>query len=176
MKSSLKDTSRYLSLLLRHKPENENLVLDKQGYTDVEELCDKLDISFEELEEIVRTNDKKRFAFNSDQTKIRASQGHSIDVDLEMIAITPPEKLYHGTKRANVTSIFKTGLNKGSRNHVHLTDNLDTAQKVGDRRKGETIILIIDAWHMRADGFKFYQSENNVWLTENVPAKYIILK
>lgn len=165
--------SKYISLLLRHKPENANLTLDDEGWCDVSQLCTNIDITFEELEEIVDTNNKKRFAFNADKTKIRASQGHSLEVDLKMPAIQPPRILYHGAKLKDMPSIHKTGLQKMNRQHVHLTDDIDTAKNVANRRPGESVILKINSGLMYFNGDKFFKSENGVWLTDNVPIKYI---
>jgi putative RNA 2'-phosphotransferase len=171
----LKDKSRFLSLVLRHKPEAANIELDSEGYVGVSELCQSLKISFQDLEKIVVSNDKQRFAFNSDKTKIRASQGHSVkEVQLTLEKVDPPAELYHGTKEAFLASIAENGLLKGSRHHVHLSDNKETAKNVADRRKGVSVILKIDAMFMRADGIKFYKSENGVYLTDIVLPKYII--
>jgi putative RNA 2'-phosphotransferase len=171
------NTSKFLSLVLRHAPETIKLQLDKNGWADVDELiaqCNQFGkkLDFDLLEEVVETNDKKRFAFNEDLTKIRASQGHSIDVDLGLNPTQPIGFLYHGTVKEFIDSIKKDGLQKMSRQHLHLSKDLETAIKVGSRR-GKPIILTIDAPKMAADGFLFYLSENNVWLTENVPAEYI---
>lgn len=166
--------SKYLSLLLRHKPEIANLILDKEGWCDVKELLSNIDISFEELELIVNENDKKRFAFNSDKTKIRASQGHSITkIDLNLKPITPPSILYHGTKIEFIKNILKEGLKSMNRNHVHLSADIETAIKVASRRKGENIILEINSAWMRAENYRFYLSDNGVWLTSKVPSKFI---
>jgi putative RNA 2'-phosphotransferase len=124
------------------------------------------------LIEIVETNDKKRFSFNDDYTKIRANQGHSIDIDLNLIEDVPPTILYHGTVIKFIDSINKNGLIKGDRHHVHLSADIDTAISVGSRR-GKAIVLEIDSFMMYNDGFKFYLSDNGVWLTDHVPAIYI---
>lgn len=178
--------SRLLSLVLRHKPETIGITLDNNGWVDVDVLIEKLQkkeegFSFEDLLEIVETNDKKRFAFNEDESKIRASQGHSISsVDLELKPITPPFKLYHGTDEQFVESIFKSGLKKMNRQHVHMYDEskLEIAAKSGGRRKNckKTIIIEIEAKQMHNEGFKFYKSENDVYLTDSVPLKYIKIK
>lgn len=170
--------SRTLSYILRHHPESIDVKLDKNGWVGVTELLsksrenNKFDITFEELETIVIENDKQRFKFNDDKTNIRASQGHSTKVDLELKSKIPPTKLYHGTVEKALAGIKKTGLNSMSRHHLHLSDKIETATNVGARR-GIPIILEIDSKAMVADGFKFYQSDNGVWLINQVPTKYI---
>jgi putative RNA 2'-phosphotransferase len=163
-----------ITYLLRHNPED--LVMDKNGYVDVISLLSKVNITQQELDYIVDTNDKKRLAYNEDKTKIRASQGHSIKVDVELKATRPPKILYHGTSSESWNKIEKSGgLDKMNRLHVHLTDNKETAYNVGKRysKYKNPIILEIDSAAMNTDGFTFYKSENNVWLTDNVPLKYI---
>jgi putative RNA 2'-phosphotransferase len=173
-----KKGSKFLSLVLRHKPEIINLNLDENGWTDVDELLTKSKrdshqgLTFEELEEIVKTNDKKRFIFNDDKTRIRANQGHSIDIDLALKPQQPPEFLYHGTAERNMDSILEKGIEKRNRQHVHLSQDKDTATKVG-MRHGKPLILVIKTKEMFDDGLEFYLSENNVWLTNFVDAKYI---
>lgn len=174
---TIKDTSKFLSLVLRHSPEKINLQLDENGWALVNELiiqCNKFHkaINHELLNYVVKTNDKKRFAFNEDKSKIRASQGHSISIDLDIEQVQPPEFLYHGTVDKFVEVIKKEGLKKMSRQHVHLSQDKETAIKVGSRR-GKPIILIVKAKKMYQDGFLFYLSENNVWLTNEVPTNYI---
>jgi putative RNA 2'-phosphotransferase len=177
MNKHLKSTSKFISLVLRHKPEEIGLQLDENGWADVHELLDKMKatspgISFGVLKEIVETNDKKRFAFNEDETKIRANQGHSIDVDLELEPVTPPDVLYHGTAEKNVAAIMQTGLHKMRRLHLHLSDNIATALNVGQRH-GKPILLVVDARRMHNDGLLFYLSENKVWLTEDIDPQYL---
>ncbi len=172
-----KSISKFLSLILRHAPETINLTLDENGWAIVSELLEKFNIqnkgiSFDELRHIVENNDKKRFAFNEDLTKIRASQGHSITIDLNIEAVEPPSVLFHGTVAKFIDAIKEEGLQKMSRQHVHLSKDLETAIKVASRR-GKPIVLTIDAKKMAADGFLFFLSENNVWLTDEVPARYI---
>ena len=177
MSKELKDIGRYMSLLLRHKPEKENLTIDSQGYVLVDDLIEKLEITFSDLKWIIDNNNKKRFVFNSDETMIRAAQGHSISVDLKMKRILPPDMLFHGTSLYNNGLISKGGLKKMSRNHVHLTDNVDTAKNVGMRYakyQNKLWIITIDAKQMNADGFEFFKSENGVYLTEEVPSKYFL--
>jgi putative RNA 2'-phosphotransferase len=173
-----KDTSKFLSLVLRHAPEKIQLQLDENGWANVNELisqCNKFHkkLNLELLEHVVDTNDKKRFAFNDDKTKIRASQGHSISVDLNIKAVTPPDFLYHGTVDKFLEIIKKEGLKKMSRQHVHLSKDKETAIKVASRR-GKPIILVVNTRQMQEDGFLFYLSENKVWLTNEVLSKYII--
>ncbi len=177
MENNLKTTSKFLSLVLRHKPEEIGLLLDGNGWVNVDELIEKINdkgktLDKHLLETIVDTNDKKRFAFNEDKTKIRASQGHSVEIDLNLQPIQPPAVLYHGTATRFVESIMKNGLQKQQRQHVHLSEKLETATAVGARH-GKPTILIVDANQMQEDGFIFYKSENNVWLTDNVAVKYI---
>lgn len=176
----MKNNSKFLSLILRHKPEIIKIKLDKKGYVEVDELLEKCSlkgylIAKEELEEIVKNCDKQRFAFNEDKSKIRANQGHSIKVDLELKTSIPPTILYHGTVEKFIKPILKLGLNSMARNFVHLSESIETATNVGSRR-GIPIILIIDSKSMLKDAFKFYKSENNVWLINQVPPKYIKIK
>lgn len=173
-----KKISKFLSLILRHQPEYIDLSLTKKGWADVEELIEKSMIkniyfSKQELQEIVDTNDKKRFAFNEDLSQIRANQGHSVKtIDLELQAIKPPKILYHGTVEKFIDSIKNQGLQKSSRQHVHLSNEIETANKVGSRR-GKPIILRVLSQEMYEEGFSFFQSENGVWLTDHVPNKFI---
>ena len=173
-----KKTSKFLSYVLRHHPELIDLNLDENGWANVEELItksknDSQGFTFEELDEIVQTNSKKRFAFNEDKTKIRASQGHSIDINLALIAQQPPEFLYHGTAQNNAASILEKGIEKRSRQHVHLSIDKETATNVG-MRHGKPIILTISTGKMFENGIEFYLSENEVWLTDFVHPKYIV--
>ncbi|HPY39338.1 MAG TPA: RNA 2'-phosphotransferase [Thiolinea sp.] len=169
---------KFLSLILRHQPETIGLTLDESGWAAVDDLLAKLaahkkPLSRAELEELVSTNDKQRYSFNADQTKIRANQGHSLQtIDLGLEPLEPPAVLYHGTASRFVEAILQTGLRAQSRQHVHLSKDTATATKVGARH-GKPIILVVDAQTMQKDGFPFYCSENNVWLTEKVPAKYL---
>jgi putative RNA 2'-phosphotransferase len=174
MNNTLQHRSRKLSYLLRHDPED--LKMDKNGYVLVTELLKKLNISFQDLEEIISNNDKKRFAFSDSKDMVRASQGHSIKVDVQLKNERPPKLLYHGTSPYNYGLITKSGgLDKMKRLHVHLTDDIMVASSVGIRysKMNKPIILEIDSDAMFADGYKFYLSENGVWLTDNVPLKYI---
>lgn len=169
--------SKFLSLILRHKPEEINLSLDENGWADVSELLEKaaqneFDFTFEELETMVATNDKKRFSFDATKTKIRANQGHSIEVDVGFEEKLPPNNLYHGTAERNLNSILKTGLEKRARHHVHLSSKTETARNVGIRY-GKPIVLEIDAEQMSVQGYKFYISANGVWLVDEVPPKFL---
>lgn len=170
--------SKYLSYVLRHRPDSIGLVLDKEGWASVAELqafsVDENPFTLQELYEVVETNDKKRFAFNEDKSKIRASQGHSIAVEIKFEKRIPKGVLYHGTVERNVKAILKQGLKSMNRTHVHMSDNLDTAISVG-KRYGTPIILIVDAMSMYKDGLPLYISANGVWLADEVPAKYITL-
>ena len=177
MKPNHKKISKFLSLILRHKPETIGLDLDKNGWAETQVLLEKLapkkqGIDLETLEEIVANNDKKRFAFNADKTKIRASQGHSIDVKLGYTAVEPPEMLFHGTATRFLESIQKQGLLKGNRHQVHLSQNKNTATKVGSRH-GKVVVLRVKAAEMHKAGFEFFVSENQVWLTDFVPVEYL---
>lgn len=169
--------SKFMSLVLRHQPETIGIQLDENGWVDVEEFLQGMrrgrkTISRETLDYVVENNNKKRFAFSEDGTKIRASQGHSVKIELGYEPVDPPEFLYHGTVEKYLDSIMKDGIQRMSRHHVHLSHELETATVVGNRR-GSAIILTIHAGQMKADGYKFFISENGVWLTEEVPGKYI---
>jgi putative RNA 2'-phosphotransferase len=175
-----KGIGKFLSLVLRHNPGKIQLELDKNGWADVNELIEKcakkgIQFTLEELEEIVETNDKKRYSFNEDKTSIRANQGHSIEVDVELTLTTPPEFLYHGTVDKFMDSIRTSGLQKMLRQHVHLSKDLETAIKVGSRR-GKPVILTVRSGDMFRAGFPFFLSENQVWLTDAVPPTYIEFK
>lgn len=169
-------TSRYISLVLRHKPEAAGITLDEHGWADVSELIAGVNrthpLTMELLDEIVRTDEKRRYSFNEDRTLIRANQGHSIPVDVELERLEPPEVLYHGTGRKYVPSIDRQGLLPKSRLYVHLSADEDTAMKVG-RRHGEPVIYMVQAGRMSADGYPFYRSANGVWLTKKVPTEYL---
>jgi len=169
--------SKFLSLILRHEPQKVGLTLDAAGWVGVDELLEALArhgraVTRAALDEVVATSDKKRFAFSDDGLRIRASQGHSVEVDLGYAPATPPDVLYHGTVERFLPSIRQGGLVKGARHHVHLSVDVATATKVGDRR-GEAVILTIDAAGMARAGLTFYVSANGVWLTDHVPARFI---
>lgn len=167
---------KFLSLILRHKPEVIGISLDEHGWANVFELIAGIKknrhFDMNMLEEIVRTDNKQRFAFNPDHTKIRANQGHSIEVDVELKEQNPPEVLYHGTGTKNVSSILKKGLFPQSRLYVHLSKDIHTAIDVGQRH-GKPAVFTIQAGDMSRKGYKFFLSENRVWLTKYVPAVYL---
>ncbi|MVM41309.1 RNA 2'-phosphotransferase [Spirosoma sp. HMF3257] len=166
--------SKLLSLVLRHQPSLLGIELDEQGWTSVDVLLSKAQIDRPTLAYIVETNNKKRFSFNEDKTRIRANQGHSVEVELGYKAEIPPKILYHGTGSGAIASILKTGLNKRKRHHVHLSSDTETAYKVGQRH-GEPVVLEIDAEQMSQNNIEFYVSANGVWLTDSVPPRYIKL-
>lgn len=170
--SDIVKKSKFLSLVLRHKPEEIGLTLDSSGWARIDELCRLSCISQNELGEVVATNNKKRFEYNENKTKIRACQGHSININLNLPSSTPPEILYHGTATRFLDSIFYSGIVAKGRDMVHLSTNIETAKNVGSRH-GNPIVLSIRSGDMLKDGFKFYVSNNGVWLTESVPSKYI---
>jgi putative RNA 2'-phosphotransferase len=169
--------SKFLSLVLRHKPETVGLRLEENGWVEVDKLLAACaaagnDFTCEELAEVVETNDKKRFAFDEARTKIRASQGHSLKVEIEFEKTVPPRALYHGTAERNVSTIVTEGLKKMSRHHVHLSIDAATARKVGERY-GKPVIFEIDTAAMIEEGFEFFVSANGVWLVEHVPPKFL---
>ncbi len=170
------ETSRFISLVLRHKPEVIGIKLDRHGWAKVSELIAGVNkthpLDLDMLEEIVKTDDKQRFSFNEDKTLIRANQGHSIKVDVQLEAKIPPDILYHGTGEKYVNSIDQAGLLPKSRLYVHLSKDKETARKVGSRH-GKAVIYEIDTQTMVKDGYQFYLSVNNVWLTKEVPVKYL---
>jgi putative RNA 2'-phosphotransferase len=168
--------SKRLSYILRHAPDSVGLTLDENGWASVHDLMSKFGrpLSIEDLKEVVETNEKKRFAFNDDLTKIRASQGHSIEIDLAYQPTTPPDFLFHGTATRFIESIKKDGLLKGSRHHVHLSLDEVTARKVGARH-GSPVILTLKSKEMYEAGYVFYVSENDVWLTDHVPTRFIMI-
>lgn len=173
--------SKFLSFVLRHRPAAAGVTLDSGGWALVEDLVcninnletfENLDFTIEVLEEVVERDSKTRFSFNADKTKIRANQGHSVAVDLELEIQTPPDVLYHGTPVKNRNSILSTGLKPGQRHAVHLSADVETAQEVGSRR-GECVVLAIDAKAMHEDGLLFRRSQNGVWLVPFVSCNYI---
>jgi len=173
---NLTKVSKYLALILRHKPETIGITLDKNGWANVKDLIKgvnktyKLDIAM--LEEIVATDDKQRYSFNEDKTLIRANQGHSVDVDVELEEAVPPEYLWHGTGTKYVESIRKTGLIPNSRLYVHMSESYMTAMDTGARH-GKPMVFCVKAEDMYNDGYKFYKSKNDVWLTKFVPVEYL---
>jgi len=174
----LKTKSKLLSLVLRHRPELIGIDLDRQGWTSVDVLLEKLaafgkPLALETLKDIVENNNKKRFAFNEDQSKIRAAQGHSVEIDLGYKAVAPPEFLYHGTAKKYLNSILREGIKKRGRHQVHLSSDVETAHAVGSRH-GSPVILKIQSAVMAASGISFYLSENKVWLTDYIAPQYIL--
>ena len=173
---SLKNISKYMSLILRHKPETIGISLDEHGWANVDELIEGIakthQFDMDMLEEIVRTDEKQRYSFNEDKTKIRANQGHSVQVDVELEETEPPEELWHGTREKFVAAIDEQGLIPKSRLYVHLSKDAETAKKVGSRH-GRPVLYIVSSGQMHRDGFKFYLSKNGVWLTKKVPVKYL---
>ena len=177
MSNPHKKQSKFLSLVLRHEPQVAGVVLDDAGWVGVAELlagCAKagMNITEGELHEIVRTSDKQRFALSDDGARIRANQGHSVDVELGHAPATPPETLWHGTSEKYVASIRQQGLVKGARHHVHLSPSAQTAGAVG-RRHGRLVLLTVAAGRMHRAGFEFFLTPNGVWLTDNVPPEYL---
>lgn len=171
---------RFISYILRHHPEAVNLELDENGWADTEELINKINLSgsaidFAKLNEIVKTNDKKRYEFSDDYKKIRACQGHSINVDLNLKPIKPPQYLYHGTALKNVEIIKKEGLRKISRQYVHLSIDYETAYNVG-KRHGKPYIIKVESGKMYDNGHVFYLSKNKVWLSEDINSEYLIFE
>jgi len=171
---------RFISLVLRHDPSAAGIILDANGWSEVDELLSGMNarghkIDMETLERIVRENNKSRYSFNDNHTKIRANQGHSIDVDVGIKQCDPPPVLYHGTAARFLDSIKKQGITRQQRHHVHLSADIDTATAVG-KRHGKPVVLQIDALAMSKDGYKFFLSKNGVWLCEQVPWKYIMIK
>ena len=173
---SITETSRYIALILRHKPKTIDIKLDEHGWAKVDELLKGVSkthpLTLEMLEKIVEIDDKQRFAFNEDKTLIRANQGHSVSVDVELKEMIPPKVLYHGTAEKYVESIEHCGLIPKSRLYVHLSETVETAIKVGARH-GKPVIYTVDTERMIADGFKFFLSVNGVWLTKAVPVEYL---
>lgn len=168
--------SKKMSLALRHRPDRFGLTPDRAGWVPVAELLAALRASRADLDAVVAGNDKQRFAVERDAggtERIRASQGHSIPVDLGLAPAAPPERLFHGTSAAALPSILATGLHRGGRHHVHLSPDLDTARRVGARRGGAVVVLTVDAAAMSRDRHRFYRSANGVWLTDAVPAAYL---
>ncbi len=172
--------SKYLSKHLRHEPERLGLTLQPGGWIEVEKLLtacagNRFPVSRAELEEVVDRSDKKRFAFDETGARIRASQGHSVEVDLQLEPVEPPEVLYHGTGHGSAATVRSTGLSKMARHHVHLSADVETATKVGARH-GRPVVFAVDAAAMRKDGHTFYRSANGVWLVDNVPPQYLHLR
>lgn len=173
-KDILKTTSKYLSFILRHQPESIGLTLDENGWAEIDALIAKAAIELTPalIEEVVSSNDKKRFALSEDGVRVRANQGHSVKVDLQLAPQVPPAVLFHGTASQTLEAIRSQGLLKGSRQHVHLSKDPDTARRVGQRH-GKPVVLRVSSGEMHAAGKAFYLSENGVWLCEHVSPSYL---
>jgi len=177
----LNETSKFLSYILRHEPQAIGLQLDTEGWADINALITGaaqegriLDQAL--IQAVVNSSDKKRFTLSDDGLRIRAAQGHSApEVNLQHIEKEPPESLYHGTATRFLESILQQGLIAGSRHHVHLSQETQTAMAVG-QRYGKPVVLEIKSLQMHQQGFKFFQAENSVWLTEAVPIDFISIK
>lgn len=169
--------SKFLSKHLRHQPERIGLALQPGGWVAVDDLLRACaawghPIDRATLDEVVERNDKRRFAFDETGTRLRAQQGHSVAVDLELEAVAPPAVLYHGTGRGSVTPILRDGLKRMRRHHVHLSADRETALRVGGRHGGP-VVFAVDAQAMRDEGWTFYRSGNGVWLVDDVPARFL---
>ena len=173
---NIRETSMYIALVLRHKPEAAGITLDEHGWANVDDMIKGINqhmpLTRDQLEKIVRTDNKRRYSFNEDHSLIRANQGHSIAVDVELKQAVPPCVLYHGTGEKYVDSILRKGLLPKSRLYVHLSKDTATAETVG-KRHGKPVVFSIDAEAMVKDGYVFYLSENQVWLTKEVPVRYL---
>ena len=169
-------TSKFISLILRHKPETIGITLDEHGWADVADLIAGVNrthpLTVELLEQIVAEDEKQRYSFNADKTLIRANQGHSIPVDVELEEVMPPDTLYHGTGEKYTSSIDVQGLIPKSRLYVHLSGDVETARKVGQRH-GKPVIYLVKSGEMHKAGFPFFRSVNDVWLTKQVPARFL---
>lgn len=169
--------SKLLSLVLRHAPGQFGVTLDRAGWVDVDVLLTALSnhgkvVPLEQLRRVVETSDKQRFALDASSDRIRANQGHSVEVDLGLPAATPPDELFHGTPRRNLDSIMRVGLQPRARHAVHLSSDVQTAQRVGARR-GPAVVLVVDAKAMHAEGHTFTVSANGVWLVAEVPPRFV---
>jgi putative RNA 2'-phosphotransferase len=170
--------SKRISKALRHKPDAVGLTLDPHGWVPVADLLAALRLTRPELDAVVAGNDKRRFAIETGADgveRIRASQGHSVPVDLGLAPVVPPDQLFHGTSAANLTAIMAEGLIPGGRHHVHLSADVTTARAVGARRgRAHVVVLRVDAAGMSAQGYEFFRSANGVWLTDAVPPRYLV--
>lgn len=175
-KNGQKKLSRYLALVLRHRPELIGITLDEHGWANISKLIEGLSrdhiFNMDILEEIVRTDSKQRFSFNDDRTLIRANSGHSVKVDVGLKRAKPPEYLYHGSAEGFAESIKKDGLIPGQRLYVHLSEDIETALAVGSRH-GKPVVYRVKCLQMEKDGFDFYLSVNGIWQTEHIPPKYL---
>ena len=179
MKNNHKEISKFLSYILRHCPEYINLKLDPEGWGSAQEIIEKsqpqINLTLSLIREVVRESDKQRFILSEDELFIRANQGHSIKVNLNLSPQKPPDKLYHGTATRFLESIQQEGLQARERQYVHLSDDIETAKKVGQRH-GKAIVLEIDSERMYEQGYDFLLSENQVWLTQHIPPHFLIFK
>ena len=180
MVNQLESTSKFLSYVLRHQPDAIGLKLDGEGWADVSELISLAnsngrDLTLDLMKEVVATNDKKRFAFSDDGTRIRASQGHSVAIELGLKPVAPPDVLFHGTASRFLNSIKEKGLVPGSRRHVHLSAEHATAVEVG-RRHGTPTVLTVKSGEMHGFGHEFFFSDNGVWLVASVPVEFLIIE
>jgi putative RNA 2'-phosphotransferase len=170
-------TSKYLSRHLRHEPERLGLTLEPGGWVRVDELLQAcaahgFAITADDLREVVARNDKRRLSFDDDAVRIRANQGHSVEIDLGLAPATPPDLLFHGTGAGSVESILRHGLQRRGRHHVHLSADRETARRVGARH-GKPVVFDVAARRMQADGHTFFVSDNGVWLTDEIPPAYL---
>jgi putative RNA 2'-phosphotransferase len=177
MPTDLTKLSKMLSFVLRHKPDAIGLTLDEQGWANVDDLLKRFvatgtPLSREDFLRLVTESDKRRFTLSSDLQRVRAAQGHSVSIDLGLSPTTPPDVLFHGTSTGSVSSILLDGLKPQSRQHVHLSEDEATARRIGTRH-GVPAIFIVDSRIMYSDGFHFFRADNGVWLTANVPARYL---
>ena len=169
--------SKFLSLVLRHQPDTIGLMLDDGGWANIDEIIEKarkagVNLTPALTRDIVAESDKQRFSISPNGKRIKANQGHSIPVELGLLEVEPPEILYHGTARQNITSIRRDGIRRGKRNYVHLSPDKDTATRVGTRH-GQPVVLMVTAGNMFRDGIRFFCSENGVWLTKYVAPEYL---
>ena len=171
MAKTIINLGRQIAGLLRHHPEKKGLTVNKNGWSSTKLLCEALGIEIDSLDEVVDTNNKKRFEYSKDKKLIRAVQGHSLDVDVGLEKKTPPDELYHGTSLENKLYLTNSGISPMERIYVHLSENTSTAIQVG-KRHGEPSILRVDTKQMHDDGYSFYQSRNGVWCTDYIPTKY----
>lgn len=176
---NIKRTSKFLSYILRHRPETIGLELDKHGWAHIDTLVEKANrdgqsLSSEKIRQVIDSGGKNRFTISEDKAYIRAGYGHSVDVDLSLAPVEPPENLYHGTAQNNLESIQKQGIHSGSRKYVHLSAKKEDAQTVGQRH-GRPAVLSIEAGKMHRSGYPFYRSESepDIWLVDRVPPQFI---
>ena len=169
------EVSKFMSYVLRHAPHEAGLILDSEGWVPFNDLkravLDRFDVTDADIHEVIDSNPKKRFTLSGD--RIRAAQGHSVEVDLALSPAVPPSRLFHGTTLESWPAIQSSGLKKMQRHHVHLSPDIETARIVATRRKGDYIILEIDAARMHSEGHSFFVSDNGVWLTDHVPSQYL---